>query len=111
MASDLSKPNPYVLGLFSALCAACLALVGNYFLTTVQLPEAFRQKDVDCQREAYLSFLAKVDRKNDPALSELLAIGGLAESVSTDSEIADLENRIKKITKSNDNYDLYWHLK
>ncbi len=62
------------------------------------------------KRYIYLSFLNKIDKSNDPVISEMLNIGSLADKVATDSQIQDLEDKLHSILSKNNTYDIYWRL-
>lgn len=104
------SPNPYLLAFFTVLFASLFSTVGNYYLSKGHINHALLEKDFDLRREVYLSFINKIDKSNDPTISELLNIGSLADNVFTDSEIQRFEDRLHNILSRNSTYDIYWRL-
>jgi hypothetical protein len=76
----------------------------------VQLEQILIEKDIDLRKDVYLLFLNKIDRSNDPVISEMLNIGSLADKVKTDSEIQELENRLHNLVSEHSVYDIHWQL-
>ncbi len=104
------SPNLYLLAFFTALFAGLFSIVGNYYLSKDQIKQVLPEKDLDLRKEVYLSFLSKIDKSNDPVISEMLNIGPFADKVGTDSQIQDLEDKLHNILSRNDTYDIYWRL-
>lgn len=104
------SPNPYLLAFITALFAGLFSIVGNYHLSKGQIKQMLLEKDLDLRKEVYLSFLNKIDKSNDPVISEMLNIGSLVDKAGTDSQIQDSEDRLHNILSKNDTYDIYWRL-
>ena len=104
------SPNPYLLAFFTALFAGLFSIVGIYYLSKIHINHMLLEKDLDLKKEMYLSFINKIDKNNDPIISELLSIGPLADNVNTDGEIQNFEDKLYNILSRNSTYDIYWRL-
>jgi hypothetical protein len=105
--STHQQPNPYVMAVFTAVVAAMLSVVGSSYASRAQLRQALMQKELDLRREVYLAFLAKVDRRSGPLMSEILGIGSLADRVTTDGSVQALEDRLDALLKGRQPQTLY----
>lgn len=108
--STHQQPNPYVMAVFTAVVAAMLSVVGSSYASRAQLRQALMQKELDLRREVYLAFLAKVDRRSGPLMSEILGIGSLADRVTTDGSVQALEDRLDALLKGRQPQTLYVYL-
>jgi hypothetical protein len=94
---DDRKISAYLMALFTALLSIIGAAIASFQITSLQANQSIAERKAACRKEAYITFLSRIDRKSDPAISELLGIGVLADKVSTDSQIQDLENHFSKL--------------
>jgi hypothetical protein len=98
------------MAVFTAVVAAMLSVVGSSYASRAQLRQALMQKELDLRREVYLAFLAKVDRRSGPLMSEILGIGSLADRVTTDGSVQALEDRLDALLKGRQPQTLYVYL-
>jgi hypothetical protein len=92
--------NPYILAIITALITAIFSTLGSYII--------FKQESkYEYKNEAYKMFLEKIDINKSPVVSKLLNIGSLADMVTTDGEIQDLEYRMSKLLESYSRQEMY----
>jgi hypothetical protein len=106
----LLSPNPYFMAFLTAFLSAAFSVTGSYFTVNLQARHAIAQKRLEFRVQAYGTFLEKIDRNKSPAISQLLSIGAMAESVTTDGEIQALENRLSALFSDNDEQEFFWQL-
>ena len=104
------QPNPYVIAIFTAVLAGAFSVLGTYFTAQFQAKHAIAQKQLEYRAQSYAAFLEKIDRSRSPEIGQLLSIGSLAERVTTDSEIQNLEDQLAVLLRKAPIQDLYWKL-
>src|SRR2546426_7172191 len=104
------QPNPYVIAVFTAVLAGAFSVLGTYFTAQFQAKHAIAQKQLEYRAQSYAAFLEKIDRSRSPEIGQLLSIGSLAERVTTDSEIQNLEDQLAVLLRKAPIQDLYWKL-
>lgn len=103
-------PNPYLIGLFTAILAGSFSVIGGYYATEFQAKKSIAQKQLEYRILAYSGALEKIDHKKAPVISEILSIGSIADHLASDGEIQEFENRIAELLKKQNTQDLYWQL-
>ena len=104
------QPNPYAMAVLTAVLAGAFSVLGTYFTAQFQAKHAIAQKQLEYRAQSYAAFLEKIDRSRSPEIGQLLSIGSLAERVTTDSEIQNLEDQLAVLLRKAPIQDLYWKL-
>lgn len=105
-----ATPNPYVMAVFTAVLAGIFSIIGGYYTTDFQARQAIAQKQFEYRVLAYTAFLEKTDHAKAPAISQILAIGSMADHLAFDGEIQEFEDRIVRLLKKHSAQDIYWQL-
>lgn len=108
---DMNKqPNPYFLGLYTAILSGTIAIVGFYYTAKFQSDVELKKIQYELKARSYMSFLSSLDRKKSPIIAEILNIGSVSEHVVTDSEIQALEDSLGRLIKMNKEYGISWQI-
>lgn len=102
--------NPYVMAVFTAVLAGIFSIIGSHYTADFQVQEAITQKQFEYRVLAYTAFLEKTDHTKAPAISQILAIGSMANHLATDGEIQEFEDRVSRLLKKHSAQDIYWQL-
>lgn len=102
--------NPYVMAVFTAVLAGIFSIIGSYYTAGFQARQAMAQKHFEYRVLAYTAFLEKTNHAKAPAISQILAIGSMADQLATDGEIQEFEDRIAHLLKKHSAQDIYWQL-
>jgi len=103
-------PNPNVMAVFTAVLAGIFSIIGIYYTADFQVREAIAQKQFEYRVLAYTAFIEKTDHTKAPAMSQILAIGSMADHLTTDGEIQEFEDRVSRLLKKHSAQDIYWQL-
>ena len=91
----------------TAVMAAALSVVGNYFSSSFQAKQTLIQKQFEYRAQAYNAFLDNLDGTKAPVLNKLLEIGTLSVAAITDGQVQGSEDEATEFLKKNNLRNVY----